>query len=47
VISAGFLKFESLDFLMTPSPKLWLAEKAGAKPGRQKATKSGNELAAI
>jgi hypothetical protein len=46
-VSGGFLKLESLDFWMTPSPKLWLEEKSRAKPERQKATKGGNELVAI
>ena len=31
----------------TPSPNEIVAEKAGAKPGQQIATKSGNELVAI
>jgi hypothetical protein len=37
VILGGFLKLESLDFLMTPSPN----EIVGKKAGRNVAAKSG------
>jgi hypothetical protein len=42
VICGGFLKLESLDFWMTPSPN----EIVGGKVVRSEATRSDNELVA-
>ncbi len=45
--SDGFLKLESLNYFETPSPYGRRGQNGAAAPGRQKATKGGNEFVAI
>jgi len=44
VITGGFLKLESLDFLMTPSPNEIVRGKSGAKRGGKKRQKAAMNL---
>jgi hypothetical protein len=44
VIFDGFLKLESLDFWMTPSPNEIVREKSGAKHGGKKRQKAAMNL---
>jgi hypothetical protein len=47
VISDGFLKLESLDFWMTPSPNEIVREKSGAKRGGKKRQKATTNLSLL
>jgi len=44
VISGGFLKLESLEFLMTPSPNEIVREKCGQNPCRKQRQRTAMDL---